>query len=132
MRTIILGDIEFDSAKDRTNRARHNVSYMKRKSSKTSTELVHPTLVEDRAIKRAIKADPDTRQLSADDFKRMRPFNEVMRQRGRPKSPVHKLPVTVRLDPEIVEYFKAGGRGWQTRMNAALAEYVGRRRRART
>jgi len=36
----------------------------------------------------------------------MRPFNEVMRQRGRPKSPVHKLPVTVRLDPEIVEYFK--------------------------
>jgi uncharacterized protein (DUF4415 family) len=40
-------------------------------------------------------------------------------------------PVTVRLDPQIVEFFRAGGRGWQTRMNDALAEYVSKRRRAR-
>jgi uncharacterized protein (DUF4415 family) len=46
----------------------------------------------------------------------------------RPRSAVHKKPVTVRLDPEIVQFFQASGPGWQTRMNAALAEYVKRRR----
>jgi uncharacterized protein (DUF4415 family) len=72
-------------------------------------------------------------QLTAEDFARMRPFNEVMQQRrrGRPRSDVHKEPVTVRLDPQIVEYFRAGGRGWQTRMNDALPEYVSKQRRAR-
>ena len=49
----------------------------------------------------------------------------------RPRSDVHKEPVTVRLDPHIVEFFRAGGRGWQTRMNDALAEYVSKQRRAR-
>jgi uncharacterized protein (DUF4415 family) len=60
----------------------------------------------------------------------MRPFREVMeeRRRGRPKSAVHKTPIMVRLDPHIVEFFRSGGPGWQTRMNAALAEYVRRHR----
>jgi uncharacterized protein (DUF4415 family) len=41
---------------------------------------------------------------------------------------VHKKPVTVRLDAEIVQFFQASGPGWQTRMNAALVEYVKRHR----
>ncbi len=60
----------------------------------------------------------------------MRPFDEVVR-RGRRKSAVRKEPVTVRLDPEVVGFFRASARGWQTRMNKALAEYVSKQRRAR-
>jgi len=51
-----------------------------------------------------------------------------MRQRGRPKVAVHKEPITVRLDPDIVEFFRSSGRGWQTRTNEALAEYVSKHR----
>ena len=88
------------------------------------------TAAEEARIQAGIEADPDTRELTAQDFARMRPFGEVMteRRRGRPKSAVHKTPVMVRLDPEIVEFFRSGGPGWQTRMNAALAEYVKRHR----
>ncbi len=89
------------------------------------------TPAEDRSIRRAIKADPDTRELSANDFAQMRPFPQLLKQRGRPKSAVHKQPVTVRLDPQILEFFRGGGRGWQTRMNEALAEYVSKQRRGR-
>jgi uncharacterized protein (DUF4415 family) len=88
------------------------------------------TPAQEARIQAGIKADPDTREVTAEDFARMRPFREVMaeRQRGRPKSAVHKTPVMVRLDPHIVEFFRADGPGWQTRMNAALAEYVKRHR----
>jgi len=41
-------------------------------------------------------------------------------QRGRPKSANPKQPVNLRLDPDVVAHFRAGGRGWQSRINAAL------------
>ena len=44
---------------------------------------------------------------------------------------MHKKPVTVRLDAEVLGFFRASGPGWQTRMNKALAEYVSKQRRAR-
>ena len=36
----------------------------------------------------------------------------------------NKQQVTVRLDPEVLAYFKAQGRGWQTRINAVLKSFV--------
>jgi uncharacterized protein (DUF4415 family) len=86
---------------------------------------------EETRIRAGLKADPATRELAAEDFSKMIPFREMMKQRGRPKSAVHKEPVTVRLDAEIVTFFRAGGPGWQTRMNKALAEYISKQRRAR-
>jgi len=46
-------------------------------------------------------------------------------KRGRPAMAENerKQRVTLYLDKEIVEYFKHDGRGWQTRLNAALNEY---------
>ncbi len=88
------------------------------------------TPAEETRIQEGIAADSDTRALTARDFGRMRPFGEVIK-RGRPKSTVRKEPVTVRLDPEVVGFFRATGAGWQTRMNKALTEYVNKQRRAR-
>jgi uncharacterized protein (DUF4415 family) len=46
------------------------------------------------------------------------------RGRGRPKSEAAKKLVSLRLDPDIIERFRATGPGWQSRINAALREYL--------
>lgn len=45
-------------------------------------------------------------------------------RRGRPKSDAPKVPINIRLSPDVVERFKASGPGWQTRIDAALKEYI--------
>lgn len=40
--------------------------------------------------------------------------------RGRPKSMAPKQPVSLRLDPDVLNHFRRGGRGWQSRINAVL------------
>jgi uncharacterized protein (DUF4415 family) len=39
-------------------------------------------------------------------------------------SPRNKVPVSIRLDADVVESFKSRGRGWQTQMNAVLRAYL--------
>jgi uncharacterized protein (DUF4415 family) len=52
---------------------------------------------------------------------------ELVRKGGRPLLPseVRKRRVTIMLDPDVIEHFKAGGKGWQTRVNAALRKAAG-------
>ena len=50
---------------------------------------------------------------------------EALNKGGRPKSDNPKQSVTLRLDPDVIEAFKQGGRGWQTRINKALREAIG-------
>ncbi|MGH8208863.1 MAG: BrnA antitoxin family protein [Steroidobacteraceae bacterium] len=95
-------------------------------------KLRRNTAAEEVRIQAGIKADPDTRELTAEDFKRMRPFHEVMgeyRRRGRPKSESSKEAVSLRLPPEVLAFFRASGRGWQTRVTEALIAYVRREQR---
>lgn len=40
--------------------------------------------------------------------------------RGRPKSQNPKKHVNLRLDPDVLAHFRAGGPGWQSRINASL------------
>jgi uncharacterized protein (DUF4415 family) len=46
----------------------------------------------------------------------------LVRKGGRPALPerYRKRRVTIMLDPDVIEHFKAEGKGWQTRVNAAL------------
>lgn len=79
--------------------------------------------------------DVDIPELTAEDFKRMRPASEVvpeivkaykegrLKVRGPQKAPT-KVQTTLRLSREVVEFFKAAGRGWQTKLDKALKEYV--------
>jgi uncharacterized protein (DUF4415 family) len=52
-------------------------------------------------------------------------FDSVKVRRGRPVTGEAKQQVTLRLDPEIILAFKAGGKGWQRRMNDALRAAAG-------
>lgn len=45
-------------------------------------------------------------------------------RRGRPPSGKRKQLVTLRMDPDIIDAFKAGGPGWQTRMEDVLKAAV--------
>lgn len=79
--------------------------------------LVMPTPAEDAAIDNGIAADPDTFEASATEFKQMR-------SPGRPLGSGNKTQITLRLDKDVVDKFKATGDGWQTRINAVLRDAV--------
>lgn len=52
------------------------------------------------------------------------PASQQANLRGRPKAPVTKERLSIRLSPDVVERFRASGRGWQTRMDAALRQWI--------
>lgn len=85
--------------------------------SKLKKGLIIPSPEEDAAINRGIASDPDTYELSEKEFKQLKRV-------GRPKSDSPKVQVAVRYDADILAAFKAGGPGWQTRMNDALREWL--------
>lgn len=49
---------------------------------------------------------------------------------GRPRLPNRKVPLKLRLDPDVLEAFRATGPGWQTRMNAVLRKAARKQRAA--
>jgi len=92
------------------------------------------TEAEDKKINRGIALDPDNPEWTDKDFARARPAKDVLPhplydalvkrsrgQRGPQKAPVKK-PVTIRVDQDVLQSYKAKGKGWQRRMNDALRE----------
>lgn len=93
-----------------------------------------PRLPDDRPP--LVDDDGEVRELTAEDFKHFRPMREVFPdiveaferargQRGPQKTPT-KERIGLRLDAAVVEHFRATGPGWQSRINAVLAEHVRR------
>lgn len=44
--------------------------------------------------------------------------------RGRPRAAVTKQRITLRLSPEVLDQFRGMGRGWQTRIDIALKDWL--------
>ena len=71
-----------------------------------------------------IDAD-DAPELTDEFFQRADEYvGDKLVRRGRPRTDSPKVALTVRYDAEVVEAFKATGKGWQTRMNAALKDWL--------
>ncbi len=83
--------------------------------------------------------DDENPEWTEEDFKKARPAAEVLREMlpakaaeemlkpkpGRPAGSGRKAPATaVRFDADILAAFKATGKGWQTRINDALREWL--------
>lgn len=86
-------------------------------------------------------ADGEVRELTAEDFRHFRPAREVFAEiwgeeqanamlaasrRRREQLQRRNLPaernVSLRIDAEVLERFRATGPGWQARMNAVLRQ----------
>ena len=87
-----------------------------RERAQKALEAVAPE--EERQIAAGIADDPDSPELDADFF------SQAKRGRGPQKKPTKRL-VSLRLDPEVVERFRATGPGWQGRVTEALRKAVG-------
>jgi len=99
----------------------------------TQHKFIMPTAEEDAAINAAIASDPDTFEADPTNMFRTTAttpqgiIDDIARQaRGKPRRPT-KQATTIRLPAEVIEYFKRGGKGWQTRISDALSEFVAKR-----
>jgi len=88
--------------------------------TRSGRTLILPTPEEEAAINAGIAADPDAYALTDEEFARLKP----MPLRGRPRVENTKVHTGLRLDSEVLDAFKAGGRGWQTRINEALKDWL--------
>lgn len=73
--------------------------------------------------------DDDNPEWTAADAHRAISFSGLpdslqRKLRGRPKAEQTKERISIRLSRDVVERFRASGDGWQTRMDAALQEWL--------
>ena len=86
--------------------------------SKSGRVFEVPSPEEDAQITAAALTDPDNLPLTDAELQQFK------RGRGRPLGSGKKEQVTLRLDAEVLEQFRATGNGWQTRINEALRDWA--------
>ena len=103
--------------------------------TKSGRMVQMPTPEEAAAINAGIAADPENPEWTREDFAKAKPASKVLppemyaalvtkRPRGRPKAEATKVFTAIRLDADLLATFKATGKGWQTRVNAALRQFI--------
>ena len=48
----------------------------------------------------------------------------MLKPRGRPPAKLTKVPTTIRFDADVLAAFRATGKGWQTRVNDAMRDWL--------
>ena len=98
---------------------RHTTKELKKMKSKTDWQEIR------RRVSSDIEPDmshPDDAEVTDEEFEAAL----AKRKAGRPAGSGQKVSTTVRLDADILTTFRASGRGWQTRLNDALREWLKR------
>ena len=90
----------------------YTAAELKAKCATSGTDLKKVDAMTDAKLKQAIAEDQDERDLQPDWTRAKLVFSE-------PKQSVH-----LRLEQEIIDFFKAQGKGHISRMQAALKAYV--------
>jgi uncharacterized protein (DUF4415 family) len=98
---------------------RRIVKYNPRKH-KDRTDWKQVLSLTDEDIERAVAGDPDAAPIMDEDWWR----------EARVVLPTPKVPVSVRLDRDVLEWFKDQGPRYQSRMNAVLRAFMLAHRRA--
>lgn len=80
---------------------------------KSQTDWARIDALTDEEIEAAARADPDWDGLLDLDWSKV----EITR-------PARKQPISIRLDEDVLDFFKRGGAGYQKRINAVLRSYV--------
>lgn len=72
----------------------------------------------------ALKAMPNSKINFTEDAPKTSPedWADAVAHRGLPL-PVKKEQIALRVDADVIQWFRAQGAGWQTRMNAVLKAY---------
>jgi len=76
----------------------------------TDRKLRTLTDEEEAGIQKGNAEDPDNPEW----------IESIRRQRGRPAVEAPKRQISLRLDPDVIDAFKATGKGWRGRINEAL------------
>lgn len=78
--------------------------------------------------------EDDAPELTEELAARLRPAKDVLpehvlaqfkRSPGRPKLASTKKQITLRLDADVLEYWRGQGEGWQSGLNAVLRRHAG-------
>src|SRR3954447_7685620 len=92
------------------------------------SDLANIDATTDEDIARQIAEDPDTAPELTDEWfdKADLHYGETLLRpgRGRPSLDISKERVELRLDQDVIDAFRAGGPGWQSRINAALRKHL--------
>ncbi|WP_416407217.1 BrnA antitoxin family protein [Agrobacterium rosae] len=83
------------------------------RGEKSLTDWARVDAMTDADIERAMRDDPDWAEWIDVDWSKA----ELV-------IPATKKSISIRLDEEVIDFFKATGKGYQTRMNAILRHYV--------